>query len=1082
MAEGTISAEPKVIRVRTLTAKGQESYLASLATYDTRLLKAKKKIHDSVSECLWDKTSVSLKSNLVKCITSYNEIYDDYLGYLKGVKTHESMQVVAYIEAANITFQGDLQNMVNLLDTEIEPVEQLKTNHVPDESIKTVPRPPKSKASSVRSHRSSSTRSQTSTASSVARKQRAEVEAARVKAKFVAQEAELLKKQAAHEAENRKEQAAHEAENLRKKADFQAKLKLLESEKEVGEAEARLRILEEYSSEEEVESDDDNSSGGLNEFKKDRTESYVNQLSANLPGCYSKLNVTAPEFTPLSHNDPPQNVYSDFSRFLMKRDLCLNRISFFDDNPEFYRVWKEGFNDVVRELRVSPVEEMDLLIKYLGPESKKWAISIRSSNTHNATLGLSRIWERLDDRFASPEIVEASIKKRLSDFPKLGNKDSKKLFDLCDIVSQIESLKESDQFKALFAYFDTSSGINPIVWKLPFSIQDKWSSKAMDYKILNHVPYPPFSFFAEFLRNVTKLRNDPSFFYENYKPSGSSTRSDSPPSKGKRSQVVTIKTEASVPNNTVSYSVPKSSVVNQPSSMSETSKPSNSVEFSNTSLGVSQSSGSPKPSTAKKFQMKTPRFCLYHNVDSHILNFCKEFRSMSLDSRKDFLQKKDICIRCCLRLSSSHTIDNCDRNIYCGLCKDSTHVAAMHCDNNSSEFTPSHALEQHGGETITLSSICTKVSDCSTSDVSFVQGIPTPAIEQHGGETVVMNSLCTKVCDDIPKSCSKTFLVKVFPNDRPDLSLLCYAILDDQSNCSLAKSKFFDVFNEQGPYVKYDLLSCAGTISTTGRKAGGFSIQPIHGSSAIKVRTFIECNNIPNLRKEIPTPAMAQKYTHLSDIAEEIPPIDPSAEILLIIGRDVPAAHYVYEQRIGSPDAPFALKTTLGWSLIGDLRNDEEIQTPIVVTKTSVVLGDDIFLSKPCSHQVCMEENGSSIHAKETSPPKYVNAVTCDKVTFCNHLIDRSSLLSVKYNDFVYSYGTIDQPLFSNNVTQIFYVCSIVDLVIENKYVGNPVTFLIASVLKNVNGIYHRWPSLDFKAHIYLSGYALFVFCFFMCL
>ena len=232
MAEGTISAEPKVIRVRTLTAKGQESYLASLATYDTRLLKAKKKIHDSVSECLRDKTSVPLKSNLVKCITSYNEIYDDYLGYLKGVKTHESMQVVAYIEAANITFQGDLQNMVNLLDTEIDPVEQFKTARMPEQSIKTVPRPPKSKASSVRSHRSSSTRSQTSTASSVARKQRAEVEAARVKAKFVAQEAELLMQQAAHEADNRKkqaaheaEQAAHEAENLRKKADFQAKLK-----------------------------------------------------------------------------------------------------------------------------------------------------------------------------------------------------------------------------------------------------------------------------------------------------------------------------------------------------------------------------------------------------------------------------------------------------------------------------------------------------------------------------------------------------------------------------------------------------------------------------------------------------------------------------------------------------------------------------------------------------------------------------------------------------------------------------------------------------------------------------------------
>jgi hypothetical protein len=40
--------------------------------------------------------------------------------------------------------------------------------------------------------------------------------------------------------------------------------------------------------------------------------------------------------------------------------------------------------------------------------------------------GVSKIWERLDERFGAPEMVEAAIKERLSSFPRIGNKDNKK--------------------------------------------------------------------------------------------------------------------------------------------------------------------------------------------------------------------------------------------------------------------------------------------------------------------------------------------------------------------------------------------------------------------------------------------------------------------------------------------------------------------------------------------------------------------------------------------------------------------------------------------------------------------------------
>ena len=84
------------------------------------------------------------------------------------------------------------------------------------------------------------------------------------------------------------------------------------------------------------------------------------------------------------------------------------------------------------------------------------------------------------------------LKKKLVEFPKINNKEHKKLFDLFDIVSEIEALKGLEQYSKLLSYFDTSAGVNPIVCKLPGNLQEKWMSHAMKYKQNYGVSYPPF--------------------------------------------------------------------------------------------------------------------------------------------------------------------------------------------------------------------------------------------------------------------------------------------------------------------------------------------------------------------------------------------------------------------------------------------------------------------------------------------------------------------------------------------------------------------------------------------------------------
>ena len=54
---------------------------------------------------------------------------------------------------------------------------------------------------------------------------------------------------------------------------------------------------------------------------------------------------------------------------------------------------------------------------------------------------------------------------------------------------------------------------------------------------------------------------------------------------------------------------------------------------------------------------------------------------------------------------------------------------------------------------------------------------------------------CTELCNFPGSSCAKMVLVNIFPEGDPTKAIKTYAIVDDQSNRSLAKPAIFDQFN-----------------------------------------------------------------------------------------------------------------------------------------------------------------------------------------------------------------------------------------------------------------------------------------------
>ncbi|XP_073412079.1 uncharacterized protein [Dendrobates tinctorius] len=196
--------------------------------------------------------------------------------------------------------------------------------------------------------------------------------------------------------------------------------------------------------------------------------------------------------------------------------------------------------------------------------------------------------------------------------------------------------------------------------------------------------------------------------------------------------------------------------------------------------------------------------------------------------------------------------------------------------------------------------------------------------------------------------------MRVYPADEKDKAIKVYAILDDQSNRSLAKSAFLDSFNVRGPSAPYSLKTCAGIVETACRRATGYVVESIDGQMRLPLPTILECNNIPDNRSEIPTPEVASYHPHLKRIERLIPNLDPEAQIVLLLGRDILRVHKVRQHINGSHNTPYAQRFDLGWVIVGEDCLGEAHKPTVVNNMLTSTL--DLSLLQPCENHYFIKE------------------------------------------------------------------------------------------------------------------------------
>lgn len=352
------------------------------------------------------------------------------------------------------------------------------------------------------------------------------------------------------------------------------------------------------------------------------------------------------------------------------------------------------------------------------------------------------------------------------------------------------------------------------------------------------------------------------------------------------------------------------------------------------------------PETRKDNRTAEPnKHCPLHKKP-HALEKCRGFRGKSLDECKQFLKEHSICFRCCS--SADHIARNCQAVVKCTECESTNHVSALHPGPATWRFKPSVPATEHGGE-------------------------------EDETDSQEVTSKCTQVCGEglSARTCAKICLVNVFPAGSKEESKKMYAILDEQSNRSLARSEFFDLFKISGCSYPYTLKTCAGLKETTGRRAIGYTVESADRELSFPLPTLLECNHIPDNQPEIPTPNAARHHSHLRHIAGQIPALDPDANILLLLGRDILRAHKVRKQINGPDNAPFAQKMDLGWVVIGDVcLGGAHRPSQVNSYKTFILENGRTSYLQPCNSQIKVKEMLSQT-PKHQQHPTLISTYTC---------------------------------------------------------------------------------------------------------
>ncbi|XP_072164399.1 uncharacterized protein [Diadema setosum] len=283
---------------------------------------------------------------------------------------------------------------------------------------------------------------------------------------------------------------------------------------------------------------------------------------------------------------------------------------------------------------------------------------------------------------------------------------------------------------------------------------------------------------------------------------------------------------------------------------------------------------------------------------SHSLTSCQRFKQMSRNERLKVIRQARLCDNC---FKPGHLARECKQDSNCKVesCKWKHHTLLHFHVLKSSQERP-----QGQKSSTTTNEGAKSAEECS---ITGAGNQPKQAEESKGNN--YSNSSRTKQY----KVCLRIVPVKIQAGTK---EIKTWALLDEGSDVSLCDASLIEELDVKGKKRHFELTTVNGVSSKKDGLEVSLTVQNLNGREEIEIPRVWTVDKLPISDALIPNKEDVKRWDHLKGIT--FPSID-RREVKLLIGGDTPEAFWVLEQRKGKRKEPYAIRSPLGWTLMGPM-------------------------------------------------------------------------------------------------------------------------------------------------------------------
>ena len=164
-----------------------------------------------------------------------------------------------------------------------------------------------------------------------------------------------------------------------------------------------------------------------------------------------------------------------------------------------------------------------------------------------------------------------------------------------------------------------------------------------------------------------------------------------------------------------------------------------------------------------------------------------------------------------------------------------------------------------------------------------------------------------------------------------------YALLDDASDTTFLTEAVQGELGIKGVETSLSLSTMLGREVIKVAKIDGLIAERLDKGARVELPKAYMREHIPSRNDQIPTPEIAEKWPHLKRIKDKIPKLDKKVQISLLIGCNCPKAIKPKEVITGKGEDPYAVRTLLGWGIVGPVSLPKTVNTDEISTCNCIV-------------------------------------------------------------------------------------------------------------------------------------------------